>query len=259
MLENASGRDRSFLRDRKILGMELARQVSDAQAAIRQDRALTGLHLPQLANADTDKLALGLMDRVQGWDDSCRLEVRQGSATGTLLDSVGEADAQSRGVIVKTSNGYQVTHTNGNVSTTLTSQTLLESILDALPATQRTRMGFTGTDTLDVPTLRSRLSRAATGDPAHTGRVLRGERSETPKHLSACVLADPPATSSYARGLIRKVKKLYPLFTDAQVSSFLDHAGSTQMQRVNRIKELQQQLKKLLSVLHTWRDDEDGK
>lgn len=256
LLDNASGQDRSFLRDRRIPGVELARQVSEAQATLRQDRALMGLHLPQLANADTDKLALGLMDRVQGWDEGCRLEVRQGSATGALLDSVGEADAQARGVIVKTSTGYQVSQTNGNVSSTLTSETLLQSILDALPATQRSRMVLTGSDPLDVPTLRSRLSRAAAGDPARTRRVLRGERSETPKHLSACVQADPPAAGSYARGLVRKVRKLYPLFTNAQVSSFLDNAGSTQMARVNRIKELEQQLKKLLGVLHTWRDDE---
>ena len=254
LLDNASGRDRRFLRERKILGMDLARQVSEAQALIRQDRALTGLHLPHLANADTDRLTLGLMDRVQGWDDSCRLEVRQGSVTGTLLDSVGEVEALSRGVIVKTSTGYQVTQTNGNVSSTLTSETLLPSIVDALPDSARTRL--TDDDTLDVPTLRSRLLRAAADDPARTTRVLRGEISETPKHLFACVQADPPAAGTYARGLIRKVRKLYPLFTDAQVSSFLDNAGSTQMQRVNRIKELQQQLKKLLGVLHTWRDDE---
>lgn len=256
LLENASGRDRSFLRDRKIPGMELARQVSEAQAVIRQDRALTGLHLPQLANADTDTLALGLMDRVQGWDDGCRLEVRQGSATGPLLDSVGEADAKVLRVIVKTSTGYQVTQTNDNVSSTLTSETLLQSILDALPAAQRARMVFSGSDPLDVPSLRSRLSRAAAGDPVRTGRVLRGERSETPKHLSACVQADPPAAGSYARGMIRKVRKLYPLFTDAQVSAFLDDAGSNQMQRVTRIKALEQQLKKLRGVLHTWRHDE---
>jgi Leucine-rich repeat (LRR) protein len=256
LLDNASGRDRSFLRERKTLGMDLAGQVSEAQAVIRQDRALTGLHLPYLANADTDRLTLGLMDRVQGWDDSCRIEVREARATGTLLDSVGDADAQSLRIIVKTPTGYQVTQTSGNVTSTLTRDTLLESILDALPATQRTRMSLTGDDTLDVPTLRSRLSRAAAGDPARTGQVLRGERSDPPKHLSACVLADPPAAGSYARGLIRKVKKLYPLFTDAQVSSFLDKAGSTQMQRVNHIKTLEQQLKKLLGVLHTWRDDE---
>jgi len=256
LLENASGRDRSFLRDRKIPGMELARQVSEARATLRQDRALMGVRLPQLANADTDKLTLGLMDRVQGWDDGYRLEVRQGAATAPLLDRVGEADAQALGVIAKTSTGYQVTQTNGNVSSTQTSETLLQSILDALPATQRTRMGITGNETLDGPSLRSRLTRAAAGDPAHTGRVLRGERSDTAKHLSACVQADPPAASTYARGLIRKVRKLYPMFTDAQVSSFLDNAGSTRMQRVNRIKELEQQLKKLLGVLHTWRDDE---
>lgn len=256
LLENASGRDRSFLRDRKIPGVDLARQVSEAQAAIRQDRALMGLHRPILANADTDKLALGLMDRLQGWDDGYRLEVRQGSVTGTLLDSVGEMDASTRGVIVKKTAGYQVVHSDGNVSSTLTSDTLLEAILDALPAAQRKVMGFTNNEALDIPTLRSRLLRAAVGDPAWSGRVLRGERSETPKYLSACVQADPPVANPYARGLARKVKKLYPLFTDAQVSSFLDDAGSTQMERVNRIKALEQQLKKLRGVLHTWRDDE---
>ncbi|XLM13705.1 hypothetical protein DKB71_25115 [Pseudomonas sp. PLMAX] len=256
LLENASGRDRSFLADRKIAGVDLARQVREAQAMIRQDRALTGLHLPPLANADTDKLALGLMNRVQGWNGDVRLEVRQGSTTGTLLDSVGKAEAKSCGVIVKIPTGYQVIQGTGNVVSTLTSETLLESILDALPASQRSAMGLTGSDTLDVPTLRSRLSRAATADPAHTGRLLRGERNETPEHLSACVQADPPAASAYARGMIRKVKKLYPLFTEIQVLAFLDAAGSTQMQRGNRIRVLEQQLKKLRQVLRDWRDDE---
>jgi len=256
LIENASGRDRSFLRDRKIPGVDLARQVSEAQATLRQDRALTGLHRPLLASADTEKLALGLMERVQGWDDGYRLEVRQGSVTGTLLDSVGETDAPTRGVIVKKTAGYQVTHNNGNVSSTVTSDTLLEAIHDALPGTQRIHMGFTNNESLDIPTLRSRLLRVAIGDPALTGRVLRGENSKTPKYLSACVQADPPVANPYARGLIRKVRKLYPLYTDAQVSSFLDDAGSTQMERVNRIKALEQQLKKLRGVLHTWRDDE---
>ncbi|MGE8151113.1 NEL-type E3 ubiquitin ligase domain-containing protein [Pseudomonas vancouverensis] len=253
--ENASTRDRLFLRERKVLGVDLARQVSEARATFRQDRALIGLHLPQLANADTDKLALGLMDRLSGWEDGFRLDVRQGSRTGTLLDSVGEADASSRGTIVKTSTGYQVTQVNGNVSSTLASETLPQAILDALPATQRTRMGFTGDDALDVASLRSRLMSSATGDPVRTGRVLRGERIETPKHLSACAQANPPAVIAHSRGLIRKVKKLYPLFTDDQASAFLDDAGSTLMLRAKRVRELAQQLKTLRQVLHTWRDD----
>ncbi|HWT70200.1 MAG TPA: NEL-type E3 ubiquitin ligase domain-containing protein [Pseudomonas sp.] len=256
LLDSASGRDRSFLYDRKVLGVELSGQVHEAQATLRQDRALTGLHQPRLANADTEKLTLGLMDRLQGWDEGFRLEVRQGSVTGTLLDSVGEAQAQSRGVIVKTSTGYQVTQNPGNGSSTLTRDTLIEAILDALPATRRGRMGFTGEGTLDVATLRSRLLTAATGDTARTRRILRGERSETPNPLSACIQADPPATSPHARGLIRKVKKLYPLFDDDRISTFLDNAGSTPIQRVERVKALELQLKKLRQALHTWRDDE---
>ncbi|WP_433739361.1 NEL-type E3 ubiquitin ligase domain-containing protein [Pseudomonas putida] len=256
LLENASGRDRVFLRERQILGVDLARQVSKMRALIRQDRALTGLQLPQLANADTEKLTLGLMDRIQGWDEDYRLEIRLGSVTGTLLDSVGSIDAQARGVIVKTSTGYQFTQANGNVSSTLTSETLLQTILDALPANQRTRMGLAGDETLDIPTLRSRLSKAATGDPARTRRVLRSEHNETAKHLAGCVQASPPGVSTYPRGLIRKVRKIYPLFTDIQVSSFLDNAGSTPMERAKRLKELGIKLKHLRKLLHAWRDDE---
>ncbi|MHC8318408.1 NEL-type E3 ubiquitin ligase domain-containing protein [Pseudomonas sp. LB3P31] len=256
LLDNASGSDRSFLRDRKIPGSNLDRQIREARAGLRQDRALMGLYRPQLATADTDKLALGLMDRVQGWDDDYRLEVRQGAVTGPLLDSVGEADALSRGVIVKTSTGYKVTSSDGNISSTLMSDTLLEAIVDALPATRHTPMGFTGNTPSDVATLRSRLVRAAAGDPQRSGRVLRGERTVVRKHLSACVQADNPVTTAYSRSLIRKVRKLYPLFTDAQVSSFLDHAGTTQMQRVNKLMVLTQQLKRLRSVLHAWRNDD---
>lgn len=256
LLDNASGRDRSFLRDRKLLRNDLARQVREAQAAIRQDRAIAGLRFPNLATADTEKLTLGLMDRVQGWDDSYRLEMRQDSVTGTVLHSVGKADALTSGIIVKTSTGYQFTQTTGNVSSTLKSDTLVQSILDALPATRRTSMGFTGDDALDTATLRSRLSRAATADAARTGRLLRGELDETAEHLFACAQASPAAASSYSTGLIRKVRKLYPMYTGAEVTSFLDGAGSTPMLRAKRIKELEQQLKKFLGVLRTWREDE---
>ncbi|MHC8319392.1 NEL-type E3 ubiquitin ligase domain-containing protein [Pseudomonas sp. GB2N2] len=256
LLENASGRDRSFLHDRKILGIDLTRQVSEAQSAIRQDRALTGLHFPQLASADTDTLALRLMDQVQGWDDGYRLEVRQGSASGSLLDSVGKTDALSHGVIVKKPFGFQVTRNVGNVSSTLTSESLSQAILDALPATQRVRMSLTGNDALDVSTLRARLARAGAGDSARTGRLLRGESSEAAEYFPDCVQADPPAASSYSRGLIRRVRKLFPSFTDAQVSSFLDEAGTTLTLRVNRIRELEQQLRTFRGVLRTWREDE---
>lgn len=256
LLDHASARDRTLLRENRTLGVDLARQVREAVFDIRQDRALMGLHLPELANADTDSLTLGLMENVQGWDDDFRLELRQGSVTGRLLQSVGRADATSCATIVKAPSGYRVTHTSGNVSSTLASETLLGAIVDAVPASQRTRLGFSGNDGQDAVTLRTRLAKAGTRDLARTAQVLRGERSELPPHLAACVLADPPVAKPYAKSLIRQVRKLYPLFSDAQVSRFLDEAGSTPMMRVTRLKELGEQLQKLQAVLLAWREDE---
>lgn len=256
LLDNASEQDRTFLRDHKTLGLGLSRQVDETQSAIRLDRALTGLHLPQLANADTEKLALGLMDRVQGWDDGFRLELRQNTLTGTLLGSAGKPDAALTGTIVKTSDGYLVTHTNGTLLTTTTSKTLDESILHALPAKQRTAMGLSGADSVDTIVLRERLVAEATGNPVRTSRVLQGTNKDGAEHLSGCTQADPPVPNVHAKGLVRKVRKLYPLFTDAEVSSFLDAAGSTRSLQANRVKELEQQWKTLRAVLHTWRHDE---
>jgi len=256
LLENASAQDRIFLRDRQIAGLDLARQARETDAAIRQDRALMGLHLPQLANADTDNLVLRLMDQVQGWDEGLRLEVRDGSETGSLLDSVGKKDAALKGVIVKTADGYQVTQRNGTSVTTTKSKHRVESIYHALPKAQRTRMGFTEVQTADVSTLRSRLLAAATRDQVRSRRMLDNERREVPEHLSLCVQSNPPSPGSHSKGLIRRVRKLYPLFTDAEVSTFLDTAGSTKMLRANRIKALEQQLKTLRNVLYTWRDNE---
>lgn len=236
--------------------MDLAQQARETQFAIRQDRALAGLHQPQLANADTDNLALRLMDQLQGWDDDLRLEVRQDSESGTLLDSVGKEGASQRKIIVKTSGGYQVTSIDGASSHSKTSRHLVESIYHALPQSQRTRMSFTGVDTVDIHTLRSRLFAAAARDPQRTGKLLRNERSEVAQHLTGCTQADPPAAGSYARALVRKVRKLYPTFTDAQVSAFLDEAGSDMTSRVTRLKELKQQLKAFLKGLYAWRDDE---
>lgn len=256
VLNDASARDRVLLRDRKVPGIDLAREVAHARAVLRQDRALTGLHFPPLANADSDRLALGLMERLQGWSDGDRIEVRQGSVTGAVLDSVGAADAPVPAVIVKTTTGFQVTHSTGNIASTLRSDTLVQALLDVMPASQRSAMGFIGNDALDVPTLRARLAQAGSADRARIGRLLRGEPRAPAKHLSACVQANPSGPSSYSRGLLRKVRKLYPLFSDDQASAFLDAAGTTPISRANRIKALQQQLQTLLGVLRTWRDDE---
>jgi len=256
LLDEASQRDRVFFRDRKFPGFDLSAQVSEAQRSLRLDRALTGLHFPELANTDTNTLSLRLLDRVQGWETGYRLELREGSTTGKLLDSVGSADAPLSGVIIKTPTGYQVNRGTGTLIADKTSATLAESIFHALPAARRIRMGLTGADDVNVTLLRERLGAAATADRARTARVLRGEHSEVPEHLFSCVQAYPAVPTVYAKGLIRKVRKLYPRFTDAQVSAFLDEAGATHTLRVDRIKALEQQLKKLRAVLQTWSNDQ---
>ncbi|MFG6203201.1 NEL-type E3 ubiquitin ligase domain-containing protein [Pseudomonas retamae] len=73
----------------------------------RQTRAFAGLHSDNLASADSRRLALHALAKLPGWPKTLRLEIREGSPTGTLLDSLGEATAPNRQYLIKDGPFYQ--------------------------------------------------------------------------------------------------------------------------------------------------------
>ena len=182
--------------------------------------------------------------------------MRSKTPNGDVLGSAGKADAPFSGVIVKASDSYVFTQISGTRASAKTSKALVDLIPIALTANQRTRMGFSGATQADSILLRERLVAAATADPVRAGRIMRGEAIDETAHSSGCTQADPPVVTAYPRGMIRRVRKLYPLFTDAEVASFLDAAGETRQLRINRIQALEQRWKTLRATLLDWRNDE---
>ncbi|WP_415762665.1 NEL-type E3 ubiquitin ligase domain-containing protein [Pseudomonas sp. CP4] len=73
----------------------------------RQIRAFAGLHGENLASADSRRLALHALEQLPQWPQTLRLEIRDGSTTGALLDGIGEITAPVKRYLVKNGPFYQ--------------------------------------------------------------------------------------------------------------------------------------------------------
>lgn len=81
---------------------ELAQQ---ARQELRIARAYEGLELDSVRNPDSDTLALHSLQRLPGWSKEVRLEVRDQSFEGKVLDSTGPINASVQKVLVRKSDG----------------------------------------------------------------------------------------------------------------------------------------------------------
>ncbi|WP_046070684.1 NEL-type E3 ubiquitin ligase domain-containing protein [Pseudomonas synxantha] len=72
---------------------------------IRVSRAYEGLHLDTLTDLDSQRLALRTLETLSGWRRGTRVELRQYSAEGSLLDAIGSPDSTQRKTLVLKANG----------------------------------------------------------------------------------------------------------------------------------------------------------
>nr|WP_268801053.1 NEL-type E3 ubiquitin ligase domain-containing protein [Pseudomonas sp. BSw22131] len=151
-------------------------RVSEAavwqQRQTRLNRAFEGFYLKSVSNADTEILSLRLLEKLPGWSDQVRLEVRLGSTEGSLLDSIGVPEATVHKVLVKSNGQYQAFDAQGNElnSVPKAGNNLCASILHALPDAHRSALGFSHVS--QGPQLNTALATLATGDRARASRLL---------------------------------------------------------------------------------------
>ncbi|MDD0970079.1 NEL-type E3 ubiquitin ligase domain-containing protein [Pseudomonas aphyarum] len=259
LIRQASSVERTLLRTTGRVPMGIAQRLSEAERSVRLDRALTGFYLAEVANADTEKLAIGLLPQLGGWDPQLYLELRAQSLKGDLLETLGKKPltAGNSLTLVRLDNGYEVFDSQtGSLGKTLGPDSLYQAILKGLSSRQAKAIGLSVAQSEDGWRLRSRLLDLALDEREGCNRVLSGEPFAPPAPEPACVLADPPGeTTQHPRRLLRKVKKLYPLFSDTQAREFLDQSGSDHLTRALRVRQLQDDLERLRGALDTWMDD----
>jgi len=258
LIAASSSAERLGLRATGRIPMGLAQNVRQVLADIRLDRALAGFSLPEIAEADTRKLAIPLLSRLGGWSKDVRIELREGSTTGTLSASVGNENAALKRVIISTASGHEAFGSDGkSLGAALGANSLYSAILRALPLEQRTAMGVAGIGDNDARQLRVDLLGKGVESRAIAERVLSGASIEDPPSSGECLQADEPVPgTTHPRALVRKVRKLYPLLTDAQARALLEGLGSDHLVRAKEVRSRQQALKKLRSTLRAWRAEE---
>ncbi|MGH8348382.1 MAG: hypothetical protein ACRES5_17690, partial [Pseudomonas sp.] len=118
----------------------LADLSAEAGLQVRVARAYEGLELRSTENnLDTDRLVLHSLENLPGWTGQLRLEIRHYSHEGRLIDSLGNADAPTRKVIVLTEEGsYQPYNEAGEELSG--AGTFYSSLLQVLPDSERTAL-----------------------------------------------------------------------------------------------------------------------
>ncbi|WP_445177444.1 NEL-type E3 ubiquitin ligase domain-containing protein [Pseudomonas sp. McL0111] len=263
LISRATSVERLHVRKTGRVPMRLAQQLREAEQTARLDRALAGWILPEVTNADSEKLAVQLLPRLHGWNTSLRLELREGTINGRLLEAVGEDTSVSalKCTVVKTPQGYEVfdgeRQSLGAVASGPTS--LCEAILKAIPPSQRIAAGFSDPQASDYVRLRGKLLDLALDTREDAVEILASGKLGTARLDDPCIQGDSPGeTSSHPRALVRKVTRLYPRFSETQARSILDGLGSDQMSRALEVKRLQRVLKRLRDVLDAWSEDENA-
>jgi Leucine-rich repeat (LRR) protein len=180
------------------------------QRQTRLSRAFEGFYLNSVSSTDTEILSLHWLEKLAGWSEHVRLEVRQHTYRGTLLDSIGSPDAAELKVLVKSNGQYQAFDAQGNDLNSVPREgnNLCDSILHALPEGPRGALGFAHVS--QGAELNAALAKRAMGDRAQSSRMLR--------------IADQPLTFN-TPGRLRQGRLGYPLSGVGRLPDFVsdDH------------------------------------
>ena len=115
VLSDATTAELEIIRTREKIPLRLAQVARQWQNEIRLTQAYEGLYLPELAGPDTEALALNTLQRLPGWKNELRIEIREATLNGPLRASCGPQQASSHKVLVHLGEGkYQAFDAQGS-------------------------------------------------------------------------------------------------------------------------------------------------
>ena len=137
---HAEAADRLHMQRNLGITRRMAHEALFYLREVRLSRAYEGLYLETSANPDSDRLALHGLENLNGWSPEVRIEVREGSIDGELVDSIGGPEAPIRKILVRQNGQYQAYDGFGKELHAL--DDLYGAVQHALPDAQRRAMGL---------------------------------------------------------------------------------------------------------------------
>ncbi|HEX4549704.1 NEL-type E3 ubiquitin ligase domain-containing protein [Pseudomonas sp.] len=267
LLDSAHPQELIELREHARISRRLNDQARIAVQQGRLSRAIAGLYREGLANADSDRLALHVLEQLPGWSADIRLEVREGSIHGTLLDSIGSEQAGVRRCLVKDGDRFRLFDEAGKELRPLdpAGRQFFKSIVKALPEKQRTA--------LRLPATRKAVGlqrRVAAHARTHRIRMMESLKLRMPRSRPSLRL--PGGRFGYelsGRGQgfgmdaaqVAHVRDLYPHISEQEAQAFIRQrmrAGESNQQISATLARRQRELDGLRATLeHALAGNED--
>ena len=243
--------------DRQRVPLALAEQARWMLRDIRLDRACAGFYQAEAVNADTERLAFGLLEQWLSWPDALRIELREADPGALPLVQMGSPSATDVCVIVKGRQGYQALDGEGApLQGASTHDSLMQGMLRQLSDRQRQALG-SGGDSADqlAQALAQRACMQRDGLPALLGMAPDGGRVRPPVRLGDGRLGYPlSGRGESSTGALRQaIRRLFPTFSDVQAEAFIASAGHQGMTPWHFYFHHHNQLRILVDTLGSWR------
>lgn len=257
ILEHANSAQLAAMQGSGRIPLGIAEQARWAIRDAHLDRACLGLHVEQAGNADTARLALGLLDRSAPWPSDTGVQIREGSDGGAVVASTAHDAGANLRTIVRTPEGY-VTRSEQAPLQATHAQTLWQALLSNLEPAHRQMLGRA------VPTeetLRAWLAEQAAGDRQRCAEVLGmapiGVGVRPPMRLADGRLGYPlSGRLPGGRQTVRSgVRRIYPTLSDTQLEFYILDLVNSSTDLWQHCAELNRTLASLNQALQLWRSE----
>ncbi len=219
----------------------------------RVDVACLGIRLPQLLNADGEKLLLGLVERKAPWPASVRVELRAGNHEGRVLFASQNHEASEVRVIIKGAQGYAL---DGEAAGRDAS--LLHAVLQCLDDKQKLALGNVGQQ---VTQLRDKVLEIAAQEREQAARLIglapKGTGVRPPRRFGDGRLAYrlSGGGESSRQAIRRGIHQIFPTLSEMQLEAYMDAVRQRGENLWDHYQMLQRQLAGLRDVLRQWQAD----
>lgn len=260
MYQSANTAQREVLRTSRV-PLAMAETARVYLREIRLNLALEGFYLNGRANADTDRLVLHFLERLPNWPKELMLEVREGSLQGPVVRRVGSIEATQARVLVKTSQGYQRYRPRGSIQVQEPdlSVTLAAALFQSLTANEREAIGFSALS--ETAAFNEALAAQVAQARSEAFEVL-GMQSVKPGFKPPSIMADGKIgyplcgldAGPHSSGMQRRVRNLFPEFSQDQVLDYLDALQTTGVEPLSVLRERKRIRTSLRQCLQLWID-----
>ncbi|MBC3210077.1 hypothetical protein HU755_25050 [Pseudomonas sp. SWRI111] len=236
--------------------LEKARWYTDQG---RQVRAYAGLRSENIASADSRRLALQTLQNLPGWPNNLRLEVREGSRHGALLDSVGSETAVEKKYLIKQGPQFQAFDERGETLNSLPTagDNFYASVMHALPDGARRSLGVPEVN--QSAELQRRIIAYAGQHRGDAPALLKPQAKwlKPPARVNKSLIGYPASGRGPSLDPIlnARVRDLYPGMSEQQANGFILEqwqAGKDSRAIAELLQVRRQEWVQLNAALDTW-------